>query len=328
LIGVDLSGRWMKAVQFGGPRISASARMARKQPNGPFSREDALMLAGVFERAGFRGNRLVISPPREAIIAEVLELPPRGSGAPIEQLARIEVARTHKCDPSSFELGLWDLPSPGRGGGEQSHVFAAAMPFARSEPLLDACESAGLEVHAIDVPAAALARAYGVYALPDAMLDVGWTDAMLCVVHQGAVVYERNIEEAGLRRLVEGVATKIGLPPETAEAVLMADPSDHDGKSQSSLAQEMRGPVTEYLESVAQEVRRSLAYMGHRYQAWQFKHLSLSGDGATLSGLREKLAESMQVTVSSGVEAVPDPSLLVAAGSARHGTHASRKEAA
>ncbi len=328
LIGVDLSGRWIKAVQAS-RRSSPGVRIARPRPGDAFSREDAALLAGVLERTGFQGNRVVVTPPRESIIAEVLELPPRNSGAPLEQLAKLEIARAHKCDAGSLQVGLWELPSPARAG-DQAHVFAAAMSFARSTPILDAFEAAGLEVAAIDVPANALARAHAGGGLPDAMLELGWSGALLCVMHAGVVVYERFIVDAAVSALVENAAERLSVPREAIEAVVVPDPASGAMYQDSPLWEELRGLVAEHLEATAEEVGRSLAYMANRYHSWQFRRLALSGDGAHLPGLSERLASELQVQVSVGADGCSTPaSLLMAWGAARYdAAGAQRKEAA
>ncbi|HYE62595.1 MAG TPA: pilus assembly protein PilM [Phycisphaerales bacterium] len=315
LIGVEVSARWIKASQGEGP-TRVTTRLERKG-SGTLTKDEAATLAGVFDRAGFREQRIVLVPAREMLVMETLELPPRSSGAPLEQLARVELARSHRWDPASFEVGLWELPTPGRGG-ELSHMFAAALPFARSEPMLDACDNAGLRVHAIDVPANALARAFGPTA-PDAMLDIGWSGAMLCVMHAGVVVYERTIDEGGLQQLIEPAAKRLDIQREAVESLLLARGAD------STLSAEVRGPVTEYLDVLTSEVQRSLAYMAHRYLGWQFRTLGVSGEGAALLGLRERLTAALGIEVT----APPAPaSHTLAAGASRFNASAARKEAA
>jgi Tfp pilus assembly PilM family ATPase len=294
LIGVELSARWMKAYQSQGRGRAACTRVERRRADAPFSSDDARILAGVLERAGFSGRRVVLVPPRDHVIMDVLELPPRSSGAPLGQLAAIELARTHRCDPASFEVGWWEVPTTGRPG-EHSQVFAAAMTLAKSEPLMEACAQAGLRVEAIDVPINALARSYGVIA-PDAMLDIGWTGGMLCVMHGGVVVYERTIEEAGLRRLVEPLSVKLGVPVEAAEQLLLTGASG-DSVAEHPLASEWRGPLNEYLETVTNEVQRSLVYMAHRHAQWHLRAIGLSGDGACLAGVREKIGGGLGVEI-------------------------------
>jgi hypothetical protein len=76
------------------------------------------------------------------------------------------------------------------------------------------------------------------------------------------------------------------------------------------------------------EVARSLAYMAHRYQSWHFNRLALSGDGANLPGLRERLTTELQVQVSVGCEGSGiAPALLLASGAAKHAGTLAREAA-
>src|SRR5262245_23195185 len=95
-IGLDLSGRWLKAAQAsvgGGVRLGAKAKMTRKPEEQADKKRtaatpatavlnagDAQLLAGMLERGGFSGRRVTVIAPRHMLYAEVLELPPRASG--------------------------------------------------------------------------------------------------------------------------------------------------------------------------------------------------------------------------------------------------------
>src|SRR5262245_44364514 len=104
-IGLDLSGRWFKAAQASARAgVCAKAKMtrgaeAKGTPAGAvLTPADAQVLAGALERSGFKGNRVTVVAPRHLLYAEILELPPRASGAPLEQLARVELARSNRCE--------------------------------------------------------------------------------------------------------------------------------------------------------------------------------------------------------------------------------------
>jgi Tfp pilus assembly PilM family ATPase len=333
-IGLQVSGRWIKAIQFRPakrpgqpPAIVACARLAKQaaghepaESGAPapapahLTAADAATLAGVLERQGFIGRRVVLVAPRDTLLTEVLELPPRASGAPIEQLARIELARVSRCEPDSFELGTWDLPTSS-GSGPQP-VFAVGMPHARSEPLVATLDAAGLEVVAIDTPGCSLARACGpLLARPavsaasggllNAVLDVGWNTTLLVAVFcgpasagRGVVVYERSIMESGLRRVFESLQSRLGLDPGAVEVLLDTDdPASQDAADpRSALRREARVCVGEYLEAIAPEVQRSLAYLAHRYQGWAPGRLLLTGDGAELG-----IGEDIQARVAAAV---------------------------
>src|SRR5205823_4093664 len=109
-IGIDAGGRSIAAVQLdwsggAGPAITAASIIARQPatPESPLSTTETAALEEVLYRQGFTGRDVVVGIPDHALLTEVLELPPRSSGAPLEQLARMEIARTHKRDPASFE---------------------------------------------------------------------------------------------------------------------------------------------------------------------------------------------------------------------------------
>src|SRR5262245_23870538 len=163
-IGLDLGGRWFKAAQAsvrGG--VSAKAKITRGAEPGAkggtaatavMTAADAQVLAGALERSGFSGNRVTVVAPRPLLYAGVLELPPRASGAPLEQLARVELARSNRVEEGSFTLGMWDVPlGPGGRGGRDPHhptqVFAVGLANDRIEPVLAALEGVGLEVVAV-----------------------------------------------------------------------------------------------------------------------------------------------------------------------------------
>jgi Tfp pilus assembly PilM family ATPase len=355
-IGLDISGRWIKAAQVSPSRsdshkLGAAARLTRADAAAPFSPADADLVAGVLERLGFEGHQVVLVAPRDMLYTDVLELPPRSSGAPIDQLARMELARSNRCDPDSFELGLWDLPAAGRGGGgagpEGSHVFAVGLPHEKSEPLISALEGAGFDVVAIDTPGCAIARA----CLPlraqagashtslTAILEVGWHSALLIVACGGAdgvVVYERSIVEAGLCRLFAAVRARLGLE-EAALDLLLSGAAPTKDSGAHPLLSEARGCITEFLEGLIPEVQRSLSYTAHRYQGWTLSRLLVTGDGADLIGLCERLAPAATVPVhkarlpdvltlgpkteSHDHAATTGGSLFAAAGASLHACH-------
>ncbi len=208
-------------------------------------------------------------------------------------------------------------------------------------------EGAGLDVIAIDTPGCAIARA----CLPlraqsgashtslTAILEVGWHSALLIVACGGAdgvVVYERSIVEAGLSRLFAAVRTRLGLEESVLDLLLSGgaptkDPGTHP------LLTEARGCITEFLESLIPEVQRSLSYTAHRYQGWTLSRLLVTGDGADLIGLCERLAPAATVPVQKarlldvltvGAETethdhgtTAGGSLFAAAGASLHASH-------
>ena len=125
----------------------------------PLSGEELHAFAGVLDRQGFTGHELALAMPAGRIMSDLLELPPARGEVPMHQLARMEVARTHKCDPGGLELSVWSLPRSGRAGAQSESVMVHACRHVDSDDWLAPWDAAGLEAVVLDAPGAAIARA-------------------------------------------------------------------------------------------------------------------------------------------------------------------------
>lgn len=296
-IGLDIGPRHIHAAQLDGSRLSllASASIARTSPGSPFDGAEAARLESVLYRAGFEGHECVIGVPDDQLVTSVLELPPRSSGAPIEQLARLELARVHKLDPGAFEMASWDLPAPARAG-DASHIMAAACANAPANTLLDAVESAGLSVLSLDIRPWALTRACERLIKADAsavLLDIAEHGALLTAVRGGVPVYERTMRESGMTSLRDRVAKAMSIEPGVADFLLssLERPSE-DGEARDVALRIAR----EHVDQLQLEVRSALEYVVHRYPepvTW----LGLSGPGALLPGVVQCLERGLECRV-------------------------------
>ena len=199
LIGIDVGARYIKAAQLAGAegdrRIAAAGCFARAEPSAPLDQGEVSRLRNMLAQSNFKGDSIVLAVPQEDLLTGIMELPPRESGAPIEQLTRSELARIHNCQPQSFEMSCWDLPAPARATSS-TFVMAAACKHSIADNLIDLFENEGFDVHALDMPAAAMARAcqplLGDENGISAVLDIGWNSARLALLHRGVVLYERT----------------------------------------------------------------------------------------------------------------------------------------
>ncbi|MAE66187.1 MAG: hypothetical protein CMJ18_18105 [Phycisphaeraceae bacterium] len=272
-IGVDVGSRAIKAVQLappsGGaaPAVAAAAVIPRRRFEGMIDDDEARRLRDVLDRRGFRCGDVVIAVPHEHLMSDLLELPPRESGAPIRQIAAMELARTNRCDPNSFELALWDVPGAGKSG-TPSPAMAAACPHEQAEELLDRFASVGLRIRAIDVASCALARAAACMLDadgPTAMLDIGATGANFVLVLDGLVVYQRRLADVGLGRLHGALQEQFGLDDELIGHLLTGedDGAPEDGATTGAGAAPADNAISAYIEGLCEEVRASLSYAEH-----------------------------------------------------------------
>jgi type IV pilus assembly protein PilM len=321
-IGLDIGSRQIKAVQLAragdGWRVRAAACIPRAS-GGEFALDEATRLADVLHRQAFEGSRVVVSAAPERLMSSMLELPPAGSGVPLEQIARMELARVHQRDAGSFEFAQWQVPHPARAT-KSNHVMAVACAHDAALGLLDALEGAGLSVEALDHHFAALARpcrpliaAAGTGLC--AMLDLGAAAARLAILHQGIIIYSRVIEDGGLSRLCAELVQQLGIEPAAVEHLLaepllaVADAKEPRAAAPTPSAHEPRTLVATHFNKIVQGLNVSFEYAAHQYPDVAVQRVLLSGGGAEMPGLSAYLGETLRAVVQ-----VARPSELVAPG--------------
>lgn len=320
-IGVDIGSRMIKAAQLRRAgrswRVEAIASMPRAKEGAPLDAAEAWQLAEVLERQGFAGRRVVLAAPPEMVMAERLELPPRASGVPIEELARLEVARMRKCAPDSIELACWDLPNAERAA-KTTQVAAVACPVTGAHELLDVFESSGLSVIALDTFSCAMARvcaAPGKDSATIASLNLGWSAAALVVRCGDAIVYERSLHDSGLRPLRDRIAIDLDLEADVAEHLIfelglsLARPEEEHGGEVAAAA---RQAIVEHFDALAAEVRASVTYLNREFSKWPVARAAVMGGGAMLPNVTQHLAKilDLQVSEAPSAEDVQCPAAL------------------
>jgi len=315
-IGIEVGARTIGAVQLtsASSRVVAAAVVARRpaaEGQGQFDAQEASRVESILYRQGFIGHDIVLCVPDGRLLTAVLELPPRSSGAPLEQLARVELARTHKKDACSFEMACWDLPAPARAG-DGTHLMAAACMHEDANGLIDIFESAGFRVRILDIKPWALTRACSPVldtAGTTALLDVGETGAMLTAVRSRVPVYERLMRDAGLGVLRARLQRELGLEPDVADYLLEALAGPPRTEDDSGARESAARMLAEHLERLAQEVGTALDYIEHRYPG-QVQLLGIMGAGAAAPGLVQRLSRGAEFPVRllapSDLAACPD----------------------
>src|SRR5437762_9388593 len=225
-IGLDMGSRSMKAAQ-----ISRRGKQVRVEAAAviPYAGEQATLdergmrrLRDVLHRQGFHGHKLIVAAPADKLHVELLDLPPRHSGAPIDQIAQAEMMRMAKLEPNAFEMAAWDLPAPPRGGTGTA-VMAVAARHADTTSLCQTMESAGLSVEAIDVQACAIARSCrprlnetGVTAI----LDLGFSRAVMMFIRDGVVVFQRSFLHCGISHVQAELIKRLGVDADVADHLI------------------------------------------------------------------------------------------------------------
>jgi len=218
-------------------------------------------------------------------------------------------------DDAVLDFAILGPASPGDGGEPRMHVLLAAVQEVTVSRLVAAVEAGGLQVSAVDlVPLALirpLARAVPDLALvgagaavdPGAALADGVVGAEGIVsfgggvtaiaVHEGGVPRFVRVLGTGGRELTDAIASELDLPPETAEALKR----QLGGEGHDELVTRARASIERPLSVLLDEVRSSIDYYRNQSGSSPLLRIVVTGGGAQLPGLSERLSALVGVPV-------------------------------
>lgn len=286
-VGIDIGTRHVRIARVDPrtSRVTAYAVFSRLRPGEDVDDAEAARIRAVMLRRGIEQTRVVVSVPQGVSSAAVLELPPRSSGAPVDQLARVEMARLHRCGPDALEAVCWDVPLGFRGGATAT-VMAVSCPTEKAMALVGSLEQAGLIVEGIDLECCALARAARVWGGdPQAclILDLGAITGRVSIVSKGVVLMERRLGELGMAERVENLAKYLGIPDDGGARLLERGP---DALTDWHSAREATADVVAEIAAEASvAVSESLKYVQGRAPDVRPDAVLLAGWGARIAGL-------------------------------------------
>jgi len=305
------------------PRIGAS--------NG-IDREEILKLRRVLRRQGFCGNDVVLAAPEEGLLRGVFEVPQQVSGAPIAQIARMELSRIHNVAPNSFEMVCWEPPLPSKSKSTMQTI-AVGYPHDVANVFLDLFEESGFNVIALDLRSAAAARACISLTIPPpaftSILDLRWNSTKLLLVCGGTIIYERFFRKECTAKLNVKLSEMFGITEESADQIVStigfvtdSEASELDKES----AEKIRGILRKHFDIILEELEASFDYMNYQYAREGIKRLLLIGGGVKISGLSQYIQNTLGIEVISAapsdlVESSPQiltkvghPAMTVAVG--------------
>ncbi|MFW6163731.1 MAG: pilus assembly protein PilM, partial [Planctomycetota bacterium] len=327
-IGLDIGAEAVKVVEVQArPRAvevlgAASFRRASLGVEG--TDPDALARAAAARAAelGFRGGPAVAGIAGKDVMLRYLNVPP----APVwklRQLLDYEVGEITGEDPRDFAHDFRPLNLPRRGTDE----FLLLVAVARNQVLeerLAAFAAGGRPVECLSPEATALFNGFApcVEAEPEAfvcLLDVGARQTQVVFARNQALVFARSVLPGG-REFTEAIAETLDVSESRAEeikrrrgAVLPgAEIAGHTGHE---------AEFYEALAAVAEQLVRAVqstvmfARTQTRLTRMEVSRYVLSGGGARLEGLRERLAKGLGRPVewldltagAAGAESIAEP---------------------
>jgi len=310
-VGLDITPWEVRAVQLlGSPGSHAVHRWAvlpRREQHGelgPIDGEDASYLRAMLERRGFQGSRVVIAAPGAACASQILSLPDRSSGAPIDAIARAEIVRSRRDATGQFALATWYLP--GRGRSEQGMAVACERPMLDAR--LDMLEGAGMQPIAVDLEETALDRACTLMQADkpvsdtepdskreviDVVLQIGWDVSLGVISLGGVVVYTRRIG-FGVADMVTRLSERSGITMAEAGRLLGGD-----GERELGSMDTWSTPAWNRLaNALGKEIDTSVTYVSHAYRNASIGAVVLSGFGSQRPEIRDALDDTLGMPVA------------------------------
>lgn len=286
-IGLDITSSRMTAVRVVDgkrPSITAATVVLRDRHDEPFSEMDARRIASAMVRSGCEGGDVVLSAPVAHTLCAALEIPKGVGFDDATRIAKMELARGSRLSPDSIECGWWEVPPPVRAS-DTRHVLAIGLSHSHSEAMIQTLESAGIQVAGIDTRPCAIARGLRTCVHGGSIVaDIGDDHTLLFMTCEGSVLYSRVLTDVSCHGLYRRIRERCGLDDRACDLIL----GDHANTVMN--APGVRACVTGMYEALCAEINRSLAYAAHRYPSISVKSLALTGRGAVLPGLRNRIA--------------------------------------
>ncbi len=337
-IGIDIGADRIKAAQVvrtrQGWRIMASVSLSRREHAVIPTEDEVCLLADILNNTGFTGSKVIMGAPRSLLSMAVLDLPPKTSGAPVEQICAAEFARMFRFAPGSYEMHAWEMPTA-TDRATTTQMAASGMECENAALLIAPFEAVGLKIAAIDLASEATSRACrsGCHDTDEltTLLDIGWSGVDLVVFRGGEVVYERWLRGTGLGSLVENLRRSLNLSERAARILVrrVGLAGIEDENADPVIVARMLSIVREYAEDLLQQVFGSVAYVLDRFPGESVAHMRVCGGGGSMPQFAAYLAEMAGLDVQLitpldcgfvGGRAAEDPHMLTALGHALWGS--------
>jgi type IV pilus assembly protein PilM len=299
MMGLDISTSSAKLIELG--KDTGGEFVLERMASEPFEKgwisegqiekfdEVADAVRRLVGKSGSRTRHVVMAMPQSAVITKKIILP---DGLREEELELQVESEAHQYIPFSLDEVSLDFciigPSPTSAGDVE--VLIAASRKDRVQDRQGLAEAAGLKPVVLDIEshASRMAMSRVVAALPNhgkdalvALFEIGADSTSLKVLRDDELLYDRD-QAFGGAQLTQLISRQYGFSFEEAEGKKLAGdlPEDYE----SSI-------LNPFVESLAQEIGRSLQYFFTSTPHHKVHYVMLAGGTAALPGLRERVKE-------------------------------------
>ena len=254
----------------------------------------------------FSGKKVVVGVANQKVVVRQVDIP----WMPADELKRSLAFQVQDFVPMPVEHAVLDFHPleelTGEGGSRMVRGLLVAASRDMVNNALAAVQKAGLSPMMVDLTSFAVLRAMGSadhlgMGVPvEALVDVGARVTNI-VVHEGGVPRFVRILLMGGEDITNAVAERMGVPPAQAEAIkqelsIRSTPTATAGPEVQAATRAVESTVAAFVD----EVRGSLDYYTATAGSAPIGRLLLTGGGARLGGLAERLTGATRVPVELG----------------------------
>jgi type IV pilus assembly protein PilM len=326
LIGMDIDRGAMKAIQLsssGGNYTLRHVGYHRLPPGAIVEGEVAdhdLLAAEIKEfwsSHSFKGRSVVLGVANQRVVVRLLNFPHMEE----DDLKSAISFEAQDHIPMALDEAVFDyvVLGPQAEGSDLDRILVVAAHREMIGRYTSAMRAGGLRPAGVDVKALSLTRS----TLPDAffdegaslLLDVGTELTNLVVVQGGSPTLTRFIP-IGLDDMVRAVSEAADLSGEEAERQALDprnrlgyEPGEDGGKAESSegeeafdpaLAYDVRRGLEEAVQTLAEDVQRSIEYHHSQPESSEVSQVLVSGEGALVAGFDNYLGELLGIAAHRG----------------------------
>jgi len=262
----------------------------------------AVAIKQLWAHTKFSSKKVVIGVANQKVIVRQVDLP----WMPADELRKSLAFQVQDFVPMPVDQAVLDfhpLEELGADGGNRmlrGLLVAASRDMVNAS--LEAVQKAGLSPVMVDLTSFAVIRSLadsdelGMGAHVEALVDVGARVTNI-VVHQGGVPRFVRILLMGGQDVTDAVAERMGVPQDQAEAVKQQLSLGGDNVAGMQAAARVVEAVT---AAFVDEIRGSLDYYLASSGSAPISRLVLTGGGARLGGLAQRLQATTRVPVEVG----------------------------
>lgn len=229
-----------------------------------------------------------------AVITKVIEMDANMSDIERESQIRLDADQYIPYPLSEVNLDF-EVLGPVDDMPNRVNVLLAASRSENVDFRIEALAFGDLEAKIVDIEAYAVERAFShiIDSLPNhpelvALIDIGHSHTTLYVLHNEKIIYTRE-QLFGGKQLTEEIQRRYGLSFEEATR----------NKRENTLPDDYQFEVLQpFLDSVVQQVTRSLQFFFSSSKYHDVEHIVVSGGTAAIPGLAELVREKIGNTVT------------------------------